>query len=524
MAAVDLRPDDGPPASPVVAILTGISKHYGATQALDAASLEVRRGTSHALVGRNGAGKSTLVGVITGMVVPDSGEVRIGGRELSAADRRRSSEVACVYQHPQILDHLTVAENLFIGKDRRTWVGRRALYEEAGSMLDQWGVRIDPRLNASQLDVEQRQLVEIARALTGGPSLVILDEPTAQLDRVASERLFTRLEVMKDKGASFLFISHHLDEVFRICEEVTVMRNGRTVVSREPVAGLTPRALVDLMVGNEARTSEEAVDRRTPIDAAAAPLLALERVSSGSVFHDVSFDVRAGEILGLTGLAGSGKAEVAQAIVGLRDRSGKVSVLGTPLRPRNVMEGLRLGIGYVPEDRHDSGFAPHLSIVDNTTVTVSSQLGRWGWINRRRRNALADRLIADLDIVPRRRDLPTGNLSGGNQQKVVMGRALARAPRVIVGITPTAGVDIASKTFLYSRLKQAADRGAAVLIVSDEIDELAITDRVIVMFEGRTRAEFSRPWTPADVIAAIEGVGLAPDERTDSTDFEASLP
>jgi len=305
---------------------------------------------------------------------------------------------------------------------------------------------------------------------------------------------------------------------------VTVMRNGRTVVSREPVAGLTPRALVDLMVGDEARTSEEAVDRRTPIDAAAAPLLALERVSSGSVFHDVSFDVRAGEILGLTGLAGSGKAEVAQAIVGLRDRSGKVSVLGTPLRPRNVMEGLRLGIGYVPEDRHDSGFAPHLSIVDNTTVTVSSQLGRWGWINRRRRNALADRLIADLDIVPRRRDLPTGNLSGGNQQKVVMGRALARAPRVIVGITPTAGVDIASKTFLYSRLKQAADRGAAVLIVSDEIDELAITDRVIVMFEGRTRAEFSRPWTPADVIAAIEGVGLAPDERTDSTDFEASLP
>jgi simple sugar transport system ATP-binding protein len=530
-AAIDAHPDGKSPtdrggssnASPVdrpvplVAELTGVSKRYGATQALDNARLEVRRGTSHALVGRNGAGKSTLVGVLTGMVIPDSGEVRVAGQELSPADRLRSTDVACVYQHPQILDHLTVAENLFIGKGRRAWLGRRALFADAEAVLEQWGIRVDPRLNASQL-------VEIARALTGGPSLVILDEPTAQLDRTASERLFTRLEGMKAKGASFLFISHHLDEVFRICEEVTVMRNGRTIVSREPVAGLTTRSLVDLMVGGEGSAARDAsLVEREPIDESASPVLTVHDLSSGTVFRDVSFAIRPGEILGLTGLAGSGKAEVGQAIVGLRPRTGRVAVAGATLRPNKVMDGIRLGIGFVPEDRHVSGFAPLLSIVDNITIGVASRLGRLGWINQRHRNALADRLITDLDIVPRRRDLATGDLSGGNQQKAVMGRALAGGPRVIVGITPTAGVDIASKAFLYARLEQAAAAGAGVLIVSDEIDELAITDRVLVMFEGRIRAQFAKLWAPADLIAAIEGVGLSAEQPTDSATNEGSI-
>lgn len=510
---------DQPTAPRYVAQVSGVRKRYGATQALDGAEITIRPGTAHALVGRNGAGKSTLVGVLTGMVDPDQGEVLVQDRALTAIERLQGDDVACVYQRPQILDDLTVAENLFIGQWPSTWVGRRSLHRKAKDVLKRWGIRVDSRLLARQLDVEQRQLVEIARALTGGPALVILDEPTAQLDRHASERLFQRLDEMKAQGVSFLFISHHLEEIFRVCEEVTVMRDGRTVAAGVPVTSVTARDLVDLMVGEDAaHAAPENTARRTlVVDSAAAPLLDVAGISSkAGLFSDITFQVRAGEIVAIAGLGGSGKREVGQAIVGLHPREGAVRIDGAPLRPDDVKSSIQAGVGYVPEDRHASGFAPHLSIADNITTSVMGRFGPLGWINRRRRDVFADEMIADLDIVPARRAVETGGLSGGNQQKVVMGRALAASPRVIVGITPTAGVDVASKTFLYGRLERAASDGSGVLLISDEIDELALADRVLVVFEGQIRAEFPRGWAPGDLIAAMEGVGLDPITPTDT--------
>ncbi|MFV4914665.1 sugar ABC transporter ATP-binding protein [Microbacterium lacticum] len=498
-------------ASTLVTEMRGIVKRFGATLALDDAHLAVRRGTTHALVGRNGAGKSTLVSALTGLVEPDAGEVRVDGRELTALERLRTDEIACVYQRPQILDHLTVAENLFIGRGSARWIGRRALHRRAADILAQWGIGVDSHLLARQLDVEQRQLIEIARALTGGPSLVILDEPTAQLDRHASERLFVRLDDMKSKGVSFLFISHHLDELFRVCDEVTVMRDGRTVAASIPVDRLTASDLVDLMVGDTQapQSSEILTPRQRSVGSGDALLDVRHLASRSGAFQDISFDVNANEIVGLTGLGGSGKREVGQAIVGLHPRTGTVSVAGKALKPNDVRSSITAGVGYVPEDRHASGFAGHLPIADNLVTTVMGELGTLGWISTRKKNTAADTLISDLDIVPAKRSYLVGGLSGGNQQKVVMGRALAPAPKVVVGITPTAGVDVASKQFLYARLERAATEGAAVLIVSDEIDELAIADRVIVMFDGKIYAEFPRGWTPTELIGAIEGVAPA---------------
>ncbi|NNN30777.1 sugar ABC transporter ATP-binding protein [Streptomyces sp. S3(2020)] len=498
------------PADPPVVEATGITKRYGPTVALDDARLTVRPGETHALVGRNGAGKSTLVSVLTGLQTPDAGTVTFGGMPAPrVADRDAWRErVACVYQKSTIIPTLTVAENLFLnrhGRGRAGLIGWSALRRRATELLTTWSVDVDPQTPAAELSVEQRQFVEIARALSFGARFIVLDEPTAQLDAAAISRLFDRIRDLQRQGVTFLFISHHLQEVYEICDTVTVFRDARHILTA-PVADLPRTELVAAMTGEAA--ADRAGERASSVDTSGAPALSVTGLA-GETYADVTFRVRAGEIVGLAGAAGSGRTEIAETVVGLRAAAtGGVEIAGRRPRPGSVPAALAAGAGFVPQDRHHEGFVPDMSIADNGTLSVPGRLGRHGFISAGRRDRLAREMIANLAIKTPGPELPVSGLSGGNQQKVVMARALADHPRLLVLINPTAGVDVRSKEFLLGKVEETAGSGTGVLIASDELDDLRMCDRVLVMFQGRVTTEINRGWHDHDLVAAMEGVDL----------------
>jgi simple sugar transport system ATP-binding protein len=497
--------------APPVAEAAGITKRFGSTVALSDARITIAPGQTHALVGRNGAGKSTLVSILTGLQTPDEGTVTFGGEPAPRpADRdawRR--RVACVYQKSTIIPELTVAENLFLNRHDRGKGGLiswRTLRRKAEALLQTWSVDVDVRTPARELDVEQRQFVEIARALSFGARFIVLDEPTAQLDGAAITRLFGRIEDLQQQGVTFLFISHHLQEIYEICDTVTVFRDARHILTA-PVADLPRTDLVAAMTGDSA--TESSRNRRRMADTAAPSILTVDGASLDDTYDDVSFAIGAGEIVGLAGAASSGRIEVAETVVGLRGATtGTVEIAGTRPRPGSVPAALRAGVGFVPQDRHQQGFVPGMSIADNGTLTIPERLGPPGFIDRRRRDVLAKSMIENLAIKTPGPELAVSGLSGGNQQKVVMARALANDPRLLVLINPTAGVDVRSKEFLLAKVEETAESGTGVLIASDELDDLRMCDRVLVMFQGRVVAEKPSGWHDHELVAAMEGVEL----------------
>jgi simple sugar transport system ATP-binding protein len=486
-----------------------VTKRYGRTVALDGVGITVREAETHGLVGRNGAGKSTLVSVLTGLQAADDGEVFFAGEPAPPpADRdawRR--RVACVYQKSTIIPTITVAENLFINRQSRGRAGLirwPRLRRRAAEVLGEYGVDVDPGRLAADLTVEQRQLVEIARALSFGARFIILDEPTAQLDGPAIDRLFGRMRTLREAGVTFLFISHHLQEIYQICQAVTVFRDARHVLT-SPVSEVDKQALVAAMTGEQA-------DRRAAADRSAAEpdapaVLDVRGLTLAGQFDQVDLRVRRGEVVGVAGSASSGKVALGETIAGLRRaESGEVSVDGRPIRSGSVPDALAAGIGFVPQDRHKEGFVGLLGVAENATMPIAHRLGRFGAISLRGRRAVTERMIADLDIKTAGPDQPVSGLSGGNQQKVVMARALANDPAALVLIDPTAGVDVRSKETLLGAVSRAASAGAAVLVVSDEPDDLRDCDRVLVMFHGRVVRELARGWTDNELVRAIEGI------------------
>ncbi|MFF2850964.1 sugar ABC transporter ATP-binding protein [Streptomyces sp. NPDC058001] len=496
---------------------TGIVKRYGPTVALQDGRLTVLEGESHALVGRNGAGKSTLVTVLTGLQAPDAGTVHFDGEPAPPlADRdawRR--KVACVYQKPTVVPELTVAENLFINRQptgRGGLISWRRLRAEAAEVLQTWDVHVDPEARTADLKVEDRQMVEIARALSFGARFIVLDEPTAQLDNKEIGRLFTRMRALQDSGVTFLFISHHLQEVYEVCQTVTVLRDARWITTA-PVAELPRGALIEAMAG-ETVTEQSTV--RTAVPADAPVMLSVEGLA-GDAYAPVDLTVRGGEVVGLAGTSGSGKIELAETLAGLRTPvSGTARIAGDPLPFGDVQAALRAGVGCVPRDRHEQGLVPGMTIGDNTTMSVLGRLGRYGFIGTDRKRSFARELIQRLDIHAEGPHQPVSDLSGGNAQKVVMARALASDPRLLVLINPTAGVDVKSKESLLRRMDSARDDGTAVLVVSDELDDLRRCDRVLVLFHGEVVAEHAAGWHDHELIASIEGVESA--EATQGTE------
>ncbi|NBH07063.1 sugar ABC transporter ATP-binding protein [Amycolatopsis sp. SID8362] len=501
----------GEPAVPVVSAV-GVGKRYGPTVALHDVSLTVHPGESHALVGRNGAGKSTLVSILTGLSATDTGHVEFGGEPAPPLSKQDDwkARVACVYQHAMVIPQLTVAENLFLNRQAGGGfsIGWKSLRRKARELLDSWDVHVDVDTPAGELSVEDRQFVEIARALSYGARFIVLDEPTAQLDSQAIERLFDRMRQMQAGGVTFLFISHHLHEVYEVCQAVTVLRDAKHVLTA-PVAEVGRAELVDAMTGEPGGLSVRDAASRESLEADAAEILTVDGLS-GDGFRDVSFRLRRGEVVGFAGSNASGKHQVAETVYGLRTPSaGTIRVDGSPLRPGDIPAALRAGIGCVPRDRHHEGLVLEHTIADNATLSILDKLGRGGIASPATRHAKASQALKDYDIVAAGAEQPVSDLSGGNQQKVVLARALLSDPRVVVLINPTAGVDVKSKEALLAVVDRVRAEGKAVLIVSDELDDLRLSDRVLVLRAGAVVAEHQAGWSDGDLVADIEGVELS---------------
>ena len=505
---------DGRPAEsrPPVAVARSVGKTFGRTRVLDDVSLSVLAGECHALVGRNGAGKSTLVAILTGLHRPDGGSIELQGEPPPSLGDRAAwqQRVACVYQRSMVIPTLTVAENVFLNRSEGVLVSWREMRRQARHVMHEWGFDVDVDALASELSVEQRQIVEIVRALSIGARFLILDEPTASLEAGAVERLFEHVRRLKASGVGILYISHHLEEIYEICDRATVLRDGRRITTA-PVGELDHEQLVEAMVGAAlARTERAAVAE----SADGPPRLSIAgltvRSPLGSV-EDISIDLHAGECLGLFGLRGSGAVAVADAVAGLiKPAGGEIRLDGTPLPAGRVDQSLRRGVGYVPEDRHLRGFVATMGVRENLTLTILDRLSRFGLLVRSEAGSAAAALSRRLEIVSAGDDQPVGELSGGNQQKVVVGRALAAGPTVLVVVSPTVGVDVASKEALLGIVDEARAGGMAVLLVSDDLDELRICTRVLVIRRGKVVRELREPpWNRHELIGAAEGLGAA---------------
>jgi simple sugar transport system ATP-binding protein len=502
------------PEQPPAAHAEGIWKSFGRTRALEDVSLSVATGECHALVGRNGAGKSTLVGVLTGLLKPDRGTVELhGGPAPSPGDRTAwQARVACVYQRSMVVPSLSVGENIFLNRIEGAVVNWRSLRRRARQLLLDWGFDLDVDRPAGELSVEEKQIVEIARALSIGTRFLILDEPTSSLESKAIERLFERVRRMKQSGVAILYISHHLEEIYEICDRVTVLRDGMRIVTA-PVAELDHDRLVGAMVGGEFLRAQQHEAEQTA-EPEGEPRLRVENLTVRSPLgdaEDVSLEVSAGECVGLFGLRGSGSVAVADAVAGLlRPASGTILLNGRPLDPGKVDRAIAHGVGYVPEDRHARGFVPTLGVRENIALPIFERLSRFGLLPRSRTGTAARPLVERQQIVASGADQPVAELSGGNQQKVVVGRALASRPSLLVVVSPTVGVDVASKEALLGVIDEARLDGTAVLLVSDDLDELRICTRVLVVRRGGIVRELSTPpWDRQTLIAAAEGFGAA---------------
>jgi simple sugar transport system ATP-binding protein len=514
--------------------VTGIEKRFGTTRALHDVSLSIKAGQCLGLVGRNGAGKSTLVSILSGLVEPDAGTVAFGGEPAPrVGDTARWHEwIATVFQHSMIVPDLSVAENVFLGSTPGL-ISWRAMRNRTSAIMRDWGFDIAAGTLCRDLSVEQLQIVEIARALARGAKCVLLDEPTATLERDAGRRLFDRVRQLTAGGVAVLYISHHLEEVFEICQDVAVLRDGEMVLAA-PTAGLSRDDLVIAMVGeSHAPAAQRSVASTVgpPTSGQEAPgatvpaagqgddavgegvVLSVENLTADSTrgrLSGVSLQVRAGEIVGVTGLLSAGVATIGRVVAGAAESSGgEVRVRGrrVPSGQRDVAQ--RAGVGYIPEDRHSEGFVSHLGVAENVTMTITKRLAdRFGLLSPARRVTAAAPLTRRLALVSSGPGQPVGELSGGNQQKVTVARTLAHDPSLIVAITPTRGVDVASKELLLGSLAGVArDTGAGVLLCSDELSDLDICDRVVVLVRGEVFTEFTEPPFDRDaLIVATEGI------------------
>ncbi len=494
--------------SPPLVELRGITKSYGGVHALADVSFAIRPAEVHGLVGENGAGKSTVVKILTGVVHPDEGELLIAGEPRRIGDPQTAHRLGIVamYQEPTVFQDLTVAENVFAGRHPRgelRSVDWRAMRSEASRILDELGVDFGPDTPVRGLGVADRQLLEIAKALSSSARLLIMDEPTAALSPNEVEYLFATVRRLRERSVAIVFISHRLEEISAIVDTVTVLRDGRHIATR-PAAELAHGEIVRLMVGRS-------LDALFPKEEAeiGEVVLRAEGLTRRGVFSNMSFELRRGEIVGLAGFVGSGRTEVARSIFGIdRLDAGRLSVEGRAFRPRSPRAALRRGLAYLPEDRLQQGLVQPMSIGANTSMAVLPGLTPAGFLRPRRERALARRFMEQLRIKATSPAQVVRSLSGGNQQKVVLAKWLAAEPRILILDEPTHGVDVGTKADVHRTISHLASQGLTILLISSELPEiLGMSDRVLVMREGRLVAELSRAEaTQERVIQAAAGV------------------
>jgi rhamnose transport system ATP-binding protein len=479
-----------------------ISKRFGNTQALDAVSFSVAEGEVCAIVGENGAGKSSLMNILSGVFQQDSGRILVRGKEVSFRSPLDAQQngIGIVHQELNLVETLTVLENLFIGRlpigraGIVDWRGMRALAHKILSQVGAETVPLDLRIE--RLSIGQRQLVEIARTLSTDPAILILDEPTSSLSERDSERLLELVRALRQRGHTILYISHRMHEVEAIADTVVVLRDGRFVWKR-PKTEAEEAVIAEAMVGREVTRIH-----RQPVIKSGQGVIELNGVDSDDGLRDISLSVHAGEILGLAGLIGAGRTEVARAMFGLaRVTRGQILLDGKPIRLRSPRDALAHGICLVPEDRKTEGLNLDASVAENTVISFRSTFGKSPLLQPRREAAMARRLFTQLHINAPGIEATARSLSGGNQQKVVLAKSLAMNPRVIIFDEPTRGVDVAAKAEIHKLIIAAAEGGAAVVLISSELPELlAIADRIVVMANRRVRGELPREASEADVM------------------------
>ncbi len=490
-------------ATPIISF-EKITKRFPGVAALSDVSFDVFPGECHALMGENGAGKSTLGKIVAGIYQPDAGRLLIDGQPVRfrAPLDAAAAGVAIVHQELAFCPNLSVAENLFLGRmpSRRGLVDRRRMHDEARRMLDAVGLSLSPDTPMELLSTAQEQLVQIAAAVGRNARIIIMDEPTSSLSGVETERLFEILDDLRKKTVTILYVSHRLEEIRRLCDRVSVLRDGRHIQT-VPMAETSTDEIVRLMIGRPVADYFAAHAAR-PVG---PPLLSVEHLSAAGRFNDVSFELRAGEVVGLAGLVGAGRSEVARAIFGVdRIDRGTIRLDGKPVQISSPLDGVRLGIGLLPEDRKRQGLVLPMTCMENLSLSILRKLVRWLFLNHREERSLARDYFDRLKVRTPGIDAEIAGLSGGNQQKIALAKWLARNCRVLILDEPTRGVDVGAKAEIHALIDQLAAEGKAVLLISSELPEvLNLSRRVIVLADGIVTGEMSREEASADRVMRL---------------------
>jgi rhamnose transport system ATP-binding protein len=500
---------------PAALELRNVAKSFGSVVALRSGSLRVQAGSIHALVGENGAGKSTLVKIVAGLYRRDAGDYLLGGQEVDfrSTAEAKDAGIAVIYQEPTLFPDLSVTENIFMGRQpTNRWgrIDRRAMREEAVALFSRLGVRIDPDRPAEGLSIADQQIIEIAKAISLRARVLIMDEPTAALSGNEVDRLMTVARTLRDEGCAIVFISHRFDEVFALCDTITVMRDG-SYISTDPIDAITVEEVVRRLVGREV------TDLYPKLEADVGEVvLEVRGLTRTGLFHDVDLTVRAGEIVGLAGLVGAGRSEVAQAVFGVDPYdSGTVTLSGKPVPAGDPTRAMEMGLALVPEDRRRHGLVLDATIARNITLTTRGTLSRGGLLIDVEENRSARTWASRLEVKASTLDTLAGTLSGGNQQKVVLAKWLSTEPKVLIIDEPTRGIDVGTKAEVHRLLSTLAQEGLGILMISSELPEvLGMADRVVVLCEGRVTAELSRAdATPESVMHAATASAHAHTEQ-----------
>ena len=475
---------------PFILEMRNISKSFGGVHALHNVSLECSPGTVHALVGENGAGKSTLIKILSGALSADSGEILFKGEIHRGFSTREALNrgISVIYQELALVSQMTVAENIFLGREPRNAFGlidHSRIRSEAEALLSQLGLKIDLDTEVGDLSVAFQQMVEIAKALSKNADLIVMDEPSAILAGHELEQLFNIIQSLVNRGVSIIYISHRLEEVFRIADVVTVLKDGQ-LVETESIHELTRAELIKMMVG---RTLEEVfpVSNNQP----GKPVLIAKNISTDTVLEQVSLDLRQGEIVGLAGMVGSGRTELARALFGADPlTSGSIKINGENAYLKNPFEAIKKKISLVPEDRKEQGLFTELPIRNNITMPILRKISQWGFLSRSKEQEIVDQSRNQLSIAMASGSQEVQYLSGGNQQKVVLAKWLQTRPEIIIMDEPTRGVDVGAKFEIYQLMRHLNQEGIGILMISSELTEiLGLSDRILVMREGRIVVE-----------------------------------
>jgi len=472
--------------------MKGITKRFPGVLALDDVSLSVYPGEVLALVGENGAGKSTLMKILSGVYKKDAGEILLDGKsvEITGPLHARQLGISIIYQELNVLNNMNIAENIFVGREkkRKGLVDKKLQHEEARRLLDRVGLDVDTRTKTGRLSTAQKQMVEVAKALSTHARIIIMDEPTSSLTDKETDMLLSIIRHLRADGVAIVFISHRMNEIFEIADRIAVMRDGQ-MVKTVAASEATEQTIIAAMVGRDVQNLF--VKEEAPIGEVA---LEVKNLSTKNFLKDISFNVRSGEIVGFAGLVGAGRSEVMRAVFGIDPREGgEIYVRGKPVAIRSTVDALRAGMGFVPEDRKEQGLILKMSVLHNTSIAALPSVAKGWFLDKKRERGLAGEYIAKLRVKTPSQEQRVMNLSGGNQQKVVIAKWMATHPSVLILDEPTRGIDVGAKKEIHMLMSELVRQGVAIIMISSELPEiLGMSDRIYVMHDGRIKGEIAR--------------------------------